>query len=126
MELKKKLKRTANPDYLFLEPSEMIVTQELRTVTAMGLRDIRYAIGPFITLIDGSSFDFNWEERPKLLLGQIQDADYIAISRTDLIDAQRINYISKILTIQHENLLLLNKKNKHSSQELAQQIMLLD
>ena len=75
-----------NPDYLFLEPSEMIVTKELRNVTKMGLRDIQYDIGPFITLIDGPSFSFNWEERPKLLLGQMQDADRVAISRTDLIN----------------------------------------
>ncbi len=67
----------------------MIVTQELRTVTNMGLRDIKYDIGPFITLIDGPSFSFQWQERPKLLLGQIQDADSIALSRTDLIDAPR-------------------------------------
>ena len=63
VDLKKKLKRSVDPDYLFLEPSEMIVTRELRGVLSMGLRDIRYAVGPLVTLIDGGSFSFNWEER---------------------------------------------------------------
>jgi len=32
--------------------SEMIVTKELRDVVKIGLRDINYDIGPFVTLID--------------------------------------------------------------------------
>jgi G3E family GTPase len=126
VQLKKKLKRTINPDYLFLEPSEMIVTKELRNVTKMGLRDIQYDIGPFITLIDGPSFSFNWEERPKLLLGQMQDADRVALSRTDMIDSKQIEHIRKILDVAGNNLLLLNKQNSSSINELAQQILLMD
>jgi G3E family GTPase len=97
VQLKKKIKRSINPDYLFLEPSEMIVTKELRNVTKMGLRDIQYDIGPFITLIDGPSFSFQWEERPKLLLGQMQDADRIFLSRTDMIDSKQIKHIREVL-----------------------------
>ena len=63
VDLKKKLKRDIDPDLLFIEPSEMVVTQELLDVTAMGLRDIHYDIGPFITLVDGPQFGFMWNER---------------------------------------------------------------
>ena len=126
VELKKKLKRSINPDYLFLEPSEMIVTKELRNVTKMGLRDIQYDIGPFITLIDGPSFSFNWEERPKLLLGQMQDVDRVVLSRTDMIDSKQIEHIRKILDVAGNNLLLLSKQNSSSINELAQQILLMD
>ena len=104
----------------------MIVTKELRNVTKMGLRDIQYDIGPFITLIDGPSFSFNWEERPKLLLGQMQDADRVALSRTDMIDSKQIEHIRKILDVAGNNLLLLNKQNSSSINELAQQILLMD
>lgn len=76
----------------------MIITKELRNVTKMGLRDIQYDIGPFITLIDGPSFPFQWEERPKLLLGQMQDIDRIILSRTDMIDSKQIEHIREILT----------------------------
>jgi G3E family GTPase len=115
-----------NPDYLFLEPSEMIVTNELRNVTKMGLRDIQYDIGPVITLIDGPSFSFNWEERPKLLLGQMQDADRVALSRTDMIDSTQIEHIRKILDVAGDNLLLLSKHNSSSINELAQQMLLMN
>jgi G3E family GTPase len=104
----------------------MIVTKELRNVTKMGLRDIQYDIGPFITLIDGPSFSFNWEERPKLLLGQMQDVDRVALSRTDMIDSKQIEHIRKILDVAGNNLLLLSKQNSSSINELAQQILLMD
>ena len=125
MELKKRLKRSVNPDFLFLEPSERIVTRELRDVVKMGLRDIRYDVGPIITLIDGPSFSFHWGERPKLLLGQIQDADRIALSRSDMIDSNEVEYIRETLNIEDNNLLLLSKHNSSSIDELAQLILLM-
>lgn len=100
----------------------MIVTNELRDVVKMGLRDMRYDIGPIITLIDGPSFDFQWEERPKLVLGQIQGADIVAISRTDLIDAEQIDYIRNNLNIAGHNL-LLSKNNSSSINELAREVL---
>jgi G3E family GTPase len=124
--LKKKIKRSVNPDYLFLEPSERIVTQELTRVVNMGLRDIQYGVGPFITLIDGPSFSFQWEERPKLLLGQIRDADRVAISRRDLIDSKQVEHIQHILNVEGKNLLLLGKQNSSALNELARQILAMD
>jgi G3E family GTPase len=107
VDLKKELKRNHNPDFLFIEPSEMVVTQELRDVTAMGLRDIHYDIGPFITLVDGPLFDFLWSERRTLLLGQVKDADLVAVSRADAIEAGELikvrqaldRYCSKLITL---------------------------
>lgn len=107
VDLKKELKRNHNPDFLFIEPSEMVVTQELRDVTAMGLRDIHYDIGPFITLVDGPLFDFLWSERRSLLLGQVKDADLVAVSRADAIEAGELikvrqaldRYCSKLITL---------------------------
>jgi G3E family GTPase len=98
VDLKKELKRNHDPDFLFIEPSEMIVTQELRDVTAMGLRDIRYDIGPFITLVDGPLFEFLWSERRSLLLGQVKDADLVAVSRADSIDVGELNKVRQALS----------------------------
>ncbi len=95
--LKKKLKKKYDPDVLFIEPSEAVVTQELRDVAAMGLRDIKYDVGPFITLVDGPDFDFLWQERNPLLVGQINDADLVAISRVDLIQSEQIEAIQNTL-----------------------------
>ena len=107
--MKKKLKRSVDPDILFLEPSEMIVTTELRSVLSMGLRDMQYWVGPFITLIDGPSFTFNFKERETLLLGQIRESDRVAISRVDLIDEVTINRICESLQLPKNNVLLLDR-----------------
>lgn len=127
VQLKKKLKKAIDPDFLFLEPSEMIVTRELRDVVKMGLRDIHYDIGPFVTLVDGPSFVFQWEERAKLLLGQIQEADRVAISRTDIIDKKQVEHMRGLLNLNgvDSNLLLLSMQNSSSINELVQDVILM-
>ena len=99
--LKKELKKNHDPDVLFVEPSEMVVTQELRQVAAMGRRDVHYEIGPFITLVDGPLFGFLWQERRKLLLGQVSDADMVLISRCDQIEPQELQEIQGLLAEYH-------------------------
>jgi len=101
----------------------MIVTKELQDVLKMGLRDIRYEIGPLITLIDGPTFSFQWEERPKLIHGQIQNADIIVLSRVDRIDAVTVEQIRSKLNLSKESLLLLDQKNDSIIAALAQQIL---
>lgn len=81
----KEFRKTVSPDYLFVEPSELVVTAELRSVISMGLRDINYDIGPFITLVNAEDFAIIWEERRPLILGQISGADLVAISKVDLL-----------------------------------------
>ncbi len=93
----KGIRRALEPDFLFIEPSEMVVTGEIRNVLAMGLRDVTYEIGPYITLVDGPTFNFSWEERRALVLGQITDADLVAVSRADLIASGSLEEIGKIL-----------------------------
>ncbi len=103
----------------------MIVTRELRDVVKMGLRDIHFDIGPFVTLIDGPSFTFQWNEREKLLRGQIHDADRVAISRTDTIDKEQIEQIKNKLDVAGSNVLLLSTQDS-SIDELVQQILSMD
>jgi G3E family GTPase len=93
----KEIKRTVNPDYLFVEPSEMVLTQEMLDATRMGLRDVSYDIGPFITLIDGPAFAQVWEERQPLLRGQIHKADLVAVSRSDLLAEEEYSTIINTL-----------------------------
>ena len=97
VDLIKEIKRKRKPEFLFIEPSEMVVTQEIRDVAAMGLRDMTYNIGPLITLIDGPMFGFLWEERKSLLLGQMQNADLTAVSRADILDAENVKEIHDTL-----------------------------
>ncbi len=93
----KRVKREHEPDVLFIEPSEMVVTSEMRQVIAMARRDIDFDPGPLITLIDGPNFDLLWDERKRLILGQITDADVVAVSRTDRISNGQMEAIHSAL-----------------------------
>lgn len=93
----KKFRRDIDPDFLFIEPSEMVLTSEMRNATSMGLRDVKYAVGPFITLVDGPAFEVSWEERRPLILGQVEGADAVAVSRSDLLDTGRVQEIIEVL-----------------------------
>jgi len=104
----KDFRRNVSPDFLFLEPSELVVTPEIRNVTRMGLRDVAYEIGPFITLLPGPVFQYLWEERRFLLLGQLQGADVVAISKADLLDAGEIEYIRNTLDAHRRGILQLS------------------
>ena len=91
------MKRGHDPDWLIIEPSEMVVSKELRDVAAMGLRDTRYDIGPLIALVDGPDFDFIWSERRHLVQGQIDDADIVVISQADVIPTEKQDAIIQTL-----------------------------
>jgi G3E family GTPase len=100
----------------------MVVTQELLDVTTMGLRDIKYDIGPFITLVDGPQFGFLWTERRSLLLGQINKADIVAVSRIDLIESDELSDINHTLKGQCSRLITLSANNGHNVRTIASYI----
>lgn len=100
----KQIKREHEPDLLFIEPSEMVVTSEMSQVIAMAKRDIAFDPGPLITLIDGPNFDSHWDERRRLIIGQITDADVIAVSRTDRISNGSVEAIQNELRPYSRNL----------------------
>ena len=108
VDLIKKIKRTHQPEFLFVEPSEMVVTQELQNVAAMGHRDVRYQVGPLITLVDAPRFEFLWAERQRLIIGQIKDADIVALSRTDMLEDSTPEEIRNVLRPYCNGIDLLN------------------
>ncbi len=118
----KKIKRRIDPDLLFIEPSEMVVTRELHDVVAMGLRDIQFEPGPFITLVDGPQFEFLWSERRTLLLGQVKDADLVAISREDLVEVSQLENIQRMLGEYCGPLTALSVKNNETMKEVMKRI----
>jgi len=89
----KNIKRTVNPDYLFIEPFELVVTKEILTALAMGQRDIKYEVGPVFALIDASEFDFLWRERKQTIINHVIGSTKVAITRTDLVDEQKLKLI---------------------------------
>jgi G3E family GTPase len=107
----KQIIRNDNVDYLFLEPSGMVLTHELRSVSVMGKRDVSYDIGGFITLIDGPGFDSTWRERRDLLMGQVKGADLVMLSRSDLLKEAEATEIKRVLSGHTEDLSLLSTRD---------------
>ena len=93
----KDIKRTVDPDYLFIEPFELVVTAEILTALAMGQRDVDYEVGPVFALIDAPEFDFLWRERKQTLLNYISGCHGVAITRVDLVDKQKLKTIRETL-----------------------------
>jgi G3E family GTPase len=118
----KDFRRGINPDYLFIEPSEMVVTRELRDTAAMGLRDVRFEVGPLITLVDGPTFDNAWEERRALVHGQITGADIVAVSRCDLVDDLQLERIAGLLIPYGDGLLNLSTLERFGLKEVMEKI----
>jgi G3E family GTPase len=111
-----------NPDFLFIEPSEMVVAAEMRNATSMGRRDVTYDIGPFITLVDGPAFPSLWQERRTLLLGQVAGADLVAVSKSDLMDAGRIEEIIHTLTAHWNGIIQLSARSGLGIEEVVKTI----
>jgi len=98
----------------------MVVTREMRNVTAMGRRDVTYEIGPFITLVDGPGFQTLWQERQPLLRGQIAGADLVAVSRADLISAAGVEEIVDTLTGYCNGVLRLSARSGSGMEEVME------
>ena len=118
VDLIKKIKRRHDPEFLFVEPSEMVVTQELQNVTAMGHRDIRYQTGPLITLVDVPRFSFMWAERRQLIIGQINGADIVALSRCDKIEDLSLDEIRNELRSYRNEIDLLSVHDSSSLENI--------
>lgn len=118
----KKIKRIHDPDFLFVEPSEMVVTRELQNVTAMGHRDVRYRIGPLITLVDAPRFQFMWAERQQLIIGQISGADIVALSRIDRLEDSSPDAIRKVLRPYCNGIDLLNVHDPDSVEKIMMNV----
>jgi G3E family GTPase len=107
----KKIKRRHEPDVLFVEPSEMVVSAEMRHVCAMGRRDTAYEAGPLITLVDGPRFDFLWAERSQLIMGQVRGADIVAVGRSDLVEVGTEAMIRQCLNGVFNEIILVSSVN---------------
>ena len=118
----KEFKRQSSPDFLFIEPSEMVPTLEMRDLTLLGRRNMAYDLGPFITLVEGSAFQTLWQERQPLLLAQMAGADLVAVSKSDLIDAGRMAEIVDILQAHTHGILQLSTRSGLGLKEVVKAI----
>ena len=120
----KDIRRAFNPDYLFIEPSELVLTQELLTALAMGKRDVSYEIGPVFALIDAPQFDFLWHERKQTLINYISGCSKVAVTRVDRVNQQKLKRIMAALEteIQLDDVLPVSIPGKKGIEKLMAEI----
>ncbi|MDM8556464.1 GTP-binding protein [Desulfococcaceae bacterium HSG7] len=87
-----RLYKDFRPDHVLVEPTGVAVPHQVKLAARMGGRDAKISMGPAIVLFDAT--------RPKELLDmdmlgqlvttQVKDADIIAISKVDAVDAPAV------------------------------------
>jgi G3E family GTPase len=104
----KELYRAHKPEYLFVEPAAMVTTQEMKYAASIALRDVKYEIGPFITLVNAAEYDDTRRERESLLMAQVHGADVTCVTKGDLAGPQRVNEIKEDLGVLCPRVIALN------------------
>lgn len=97
----------------------MVTSQELRNVTAMGKRDVRYETGPLITLINGVEFEFLWNERRRLVSDQVNGADWVIVNRTEALDNGQLARLREMLSGCGDRLLTVQGLDRSAIESIA-------
>ena len=86
------LYRDFRPDHVLVEPTGVAVPHQVKQAAKMAGRDARLSMGPAIVLFDATrpAELLDMEMLGRLVVTQVRDADYIAISKVDLVGADAI------------------------------------
>lgn len=84
--------REFDPDHVLVEPTGVAVPHQVKQAANMAGRDAKLSMGPVIVLFDATrpAELLDMDMLGRLVVAQVKDADYIAISKIDLVDAAGI------------------------------------
>ena len=84
--------REFGPDHVLVEPTGVAVPHQVKQAANMAGRDAKLSMGPVIVLFDATrpAELLDMDMLGRLVVAQVKDADYIAISKIDLVDAAGI------------------------------------
>jgi len=77
------------PDHVLVEPTGVAVPHQVKLAAQMGGRDAKIRLGPAIVLFDATrpAELLDMDMLGRLVVTQIKDADVVAISKVDSVDA---------------------------------------
>lgn len=76
--------RTHRVEYVFAEPSGIVVPFELRNAIAMAARDTKVTVGPVVLLLNAADAETPFSEHvAHITRQQVQQADLIALTKVD-------------------------------------------
>ena len=87
----KLLSMGAKPDFIIIEPTGMAVPNAVRDVMKPAADKLDLVMGPTIVLLDTGRFEklLTYETLKRLVATQLKDADVIALSKVDAVDAAK-------------------------------------
>ena len=87
------LYKSYNPDHILVEPTGVAVPHQVKLAASMAGRDAKISMGPAIVLFDATrpAELLDMDMLGTLVTTQIKDADIIAISKVDAVDAAAVN-----------------------------------
>ena len=77
---------------MLVEPTGVAVPHQVKSAARMAGRDAKISLGPVIVLFDATrpAELLGLDMLGRLVVAQVRDADYIAISKVDLVDESGI------------------------------------
>ncbi len=85
------------PDFVLVEPTGVAIPHQVKSAAKMGMRDAKLTVGPAIVLFDATrpAELLDMDMLGNLVVNQVKDADYIAISKIDAVDAGELENIAE-------------------------------
>ena len=84
------------PDHVLVEPTGVAIPHQVKSAAKMGMRDAKPIVGPAIVLFDATrpAELLDMDMLGNLVVNQIKDADYLAISKIDAVDPAELDGIA--------------------------------
>jgi G3E family GTPase len=102
--------REFGPDHVLVEPTGVAVPHQVKQAANMAGRDAKLSMGPVIVLFDATrpAELLDMDMLGRLVIAQVKDADYILISKIDLVDAAGIAEAAQNVKVFNEQAEILN------------------
>jgi G3E family GTPase len=86
-----------NPDFVLVEPTGVAIPHQVKTAAKMGMRDATLTVGAAIVLFDATrpAELLDMDLLGNLVVNQVRDADYLAISKIDAVDPSELDDIAR-------------------------------
>ena len=86
-----------NPDFVLVEPTGVAIPHQVKTAAKMGMRDATLTVGAAIVLFDATrpAELLDMDLLGNLVVNQVKDADYLAISKIDAVDPSELDDIAR-------------------------------
>jgi G3E family GTPase len=102
--------REFGPDHVLVEPTGVAVPHQVKQAANMAGRDAKLSMGPVIVLFDATrpAELLDMDMLGRLVITQVKDADYILISKIDLVDAAGIAEATQNVKVFNERAEIFN------------------